>query len=46
MSDLITIIIILALYLCISVAIGFYGRSKEDTAEDYIVASRNINPWV
>jgi len=46
MSDLITIIIILALYLCISVAIGFYGRSDEDTAEDYFVASRKINPWV
>ena len=46
MSDLITIIIILALYLCISVAIGFYGRSNEDTAEDYFVASRKINPWV
>ena len=46
MSDLITIIIILALYLCISVAIGFYGRSDEDTAEDYFVASRKINPWI
>jgi len=46
MSDIITIIIILALYLCISVAIGFYGRSNEDTAEDYFVASRKINPWV
>jgi len=46
MSDLITIIIILALYLCISVAIGFYGRSDKDTAEDYFVASRKINPWV
>ena len=46
MSDLITIIIILALYLCISVAIGFYGRSNEDTAEDYFVASRKINPWI
>jgi len=46
MSDLITIVIILALYLCISVAIGFYGRSDEDTAEDYFVASRKINPWI
>ena len=46
MSDLTTIIIILASYLCISMAIGFYGRSKEDTAEDYFVASRKINPWV
>ena len=46
MSDLTTIIIILASYLCISIAIGFYGRSKEDTAEDYFVASRKINPWV
>jgi len=46
MSDLITVIIILALYLCISVAIGFYGRSEEDTAEDYFVASRKINPWI
>jgi len=27
MSELITIAIILALYLCISIAIGFYGRS-------------------
>ena len=46
MSDLITIIIILALYLCISIAIGFYGRSDEDSAEDYFVASRKINPWI
>ena len=46
MSDLITITIILSLYLCISVAIGFYGRSNEDTGEDYFVASRKINPWV
>ncbi|MDG1544660.1 MAG: sodium:solute symporter family protein [Candidatus Poseidoniia archaeon] len=46
MSDIITIVIILVLYLCISVAIGFYGRSNEDTAEDYFVASRKINPWV
>ena len=46
MSDLSIIIIILASYLCISIAIGFYGRSKEDTAEDYFVASRKINPWV
>jgi len=46
MSELITIAIILALYLCISIAIGFYGRSNEDTAEDYFVASRKINPWV
>ena len=46
MSDLITITIILALYLCISVAIGFYGRSDKDTAEDYFVASRKINPWI
>lgn len=46
MSDLITIVIILVLYLCISVAIGFYGRSNEDTAEDYFVASRKINPLV
>ena len=46
MSDLITILIILALYLCISVAIGLYGRSEHDSAEDYFVASRKINPWV
>ena len=46
MNDLTTIIIILASYFCVSIAIGFYGRSKEDTAEDYFVASRKINPWV
>lgn len=46
MSDLVTILIILALYLCISIAIGMYGRSNEDSAEDYFVASRKINPWV
>ena len=46
MSDLITIGIILALYLVISIGIGIFGRSKEDTSEDYFVASRKINPWV
>ena len=46
MSDLFTIAIILALYLCVSIAIGIYGRSEEDSAEDYFVASRKINPWV
>ena len=46
MSDLFTIAIILALYLCMSIAIGIYGRSEEDSAEDYFVASRKINPWV
>ncbi len=46
MSDLIIILVILALYLCVSIAIGLYGRSKEDSAEDYFVASRKINPWV
>ena len=46
MSDLITILLILSLYLCISVAIGIYGRSNEDSAEDYFVASRKINPWI
>ena len=46
MSDLFTIAIILELYLCMSIAIGIYGRSKEDSAEDYFVASRKINPWV
>ena len=46
MSDLVTIGIILALYLVISIGIGIFGRSKEDTSEDYFVASRKINPWV
>ena len=46
MSNLDVIIVILTTYLFISIAIGFYGRSKEDTAEDYFVASRKINPWV
>ena len=46
MSDLVTIGIILALYLAISIGIGIFGRSKEDTSEDYFVASRKINPWV
>jgi len=46
MSDLITIVIILTIYLAISIGIGLYGRSKEDSAEDYFVASRKINPWI
>ena len=46
MSDLVIILVILALYLCISIGIGLYGRSNEDSAEDYFVASRKINPWV
>ena len=46
MSDLLTIGIILAIYLAVSVGIGIYGRSKEGSAEDYFVASRKINPWV
>ena len=46
MSDLLTIGIVLAVYLAISISIGIYGRSKEDNAEDYFVASRRINPWV
>ena len=46
MSDLLTIGIILAIYLAISVGIGIYGRSKENSSEDYFVASRKINPWV
>ena len=46
MSDLVTIGIILAIYLTVSVGIGIYGRSREDSAEDYFVASRKINPWV
>ena len=46
MSDLLIIGIILAIYLAISIGIGFYGRSKEDNAEDYFVASRKIKPWV
>ena len=46
MSDLLTIGIILAIYLAISVGIGIYGRSKEDSSEDYFVASRRINPWI
>jgi SSS family solute:Na+ symporter len=45
-SDLLTIGIILAIYLAISISIGIYGRSKEDNADDYFVASRRINPWV
>ena len=46
MSDLVTILLILSFYLCISIAIGMYGRSSKDSAEDYFVASRKINPWV
>ena len=46
MSDLLIIGFILAIYLAISISIGLYGRSKEDSAEDYFVASRKINPWV
>ncbi|HJM81545.1 MAG TPA: sodium:solute symporter family protein [Candidatus Poseidoniia archaeon] len=46
MNDLLTIGIILAIYLAVSIGIGIYGRSKEDNAEDYFVASRKINPWV
>ena len=46
MSDLITIIFILTVYLTMSIGIGIYGRSKEGSTEDYFVASRNINPWV
>ena len=46
MSDLATILIILAIYLIISIGIGIYGRSKDDSAEDYFVASRKINPWI
>ena len=46
MSDLLTIGIILAIYLVVSIGIGIYGRSKEGNAEDYFVASRKINPWV
>ena len=46
MSDLITIIFILTVYLTMSIGIGIYGRSKEGSNEDYFVASRNINPWV
>ena len=46
MSDLLIIGIILAIYLAVSISIGLYGRSKEDSAEDYFVASRKINPWI
>ncbi len=46
MSDLLTIGIILTIYLAISIGIGIYGRSKEDSSEDYFVASRKINPWI
>ena len=46
MSNLLTIGIILAIYLSISIGIGLYGRSKTDSAEDYFVASRKINPWI
>ncbi len=46
MSDLLTIGLILAIYLAISIGIGIYGRNEEENAEDYFVASRKINPWV
>jgi len=46
MSDLLIIGIILTIYLAVSIGIGLYGRSKEDSAEDYFVASRKINPWI
>ena len=46
MSNLLTIGIILTIYLSISIGIGIYGRSKTDSAEDYFVASRKINPWI
>ena len=46
MSDLLTIGIILAVYLAVSIGIGIYGRSKTDSAEDYFVASRKIKPWI
>ena len=46
MSDLLTIGIILLIYIVISISIGVYGRSREDSAEDYFVASRKINPWI
>ena len=46
MSELFIIGLILAIYLAISIGIGVYGRSKEDSAEDYFVASRKINPWI
>ena len=46
MSDLLTIGIILLIYIAISISIGVYGRSREDSAEDYFVASRKINPWI
>mgnify|MGYP001288712776 CR=1 FL=1 len=40
MSDLLTIGIILAIYLAISVGIGVYGRSKEVGIEDYFDENR------
>ncbi|MFL2941358.1 MAG: sodium:solute symporter family protein [Candidatus Poseidoniales archaeon] len=46
MSDLLTIGIILAIYLAVSIGIGIYGRSKTDSVEDYFVASRKIKPWI
>ena len=46
MSDLITIGIVLALYLIISIGIGIYGRSKEINSDEYFVASRKISPLV
>ena len=46
MSDLLTIGIILAIYLAVSIGIGIYGRSKTDSIEDYFVASRKIKPWI
>ena len=46
MSNLLTIGIILLIYLSKSIGIRLYGRSKTDSAEDYFVASRKINPWI
>ena len=46
MSDILTILFILSLYLIISLTIGVYGRGGIESSEDYFVASRKINPWV
>ena len=46
MSDILTILFILSLYIFISLTIGVYGRGGIESSEDYFVASRKINPWV
>ena len=45
MNDLLIIGLILAIYLAISISIGLYGRSKEDSAEDYFVEIGRAHVW-